>query len=156
MNTQCPSILHHCHPSRNHFDPISLGCNPLLLPKKVPAQCTEAQLSFLRGQQLSHQELSKVWKQLPAAKNKQQTLFIYAGPLKWVFSCGSTSLWTSSVLQIFCQTHSCTLTHWNKTVFISIMNGSGQILTTAGYGRVVSLFISASSPFMVQFSLEKV
>lgn len=26
MNTQCPSILHHCHPSRNHFDPISLGC----------------------------------------------------------------------------------------------------------------------------------
>lgn len=29
--------------------------NPLLLPKKIPAQCIEAQLLYLQGWQLSHQ-----------------------------------------------------------------------------------------------------
>lgn len=124
--------------------------NPLLLLKKVPAQCTEAQLLDLQGGSCITKNFRKSGNsscQLPKVNSRHFSFM----QVHWneSFLLARISLWTCYLLQIFCKTHSCNLTHWNKTVFISIRNGCGQILTIAGYGTVLSLFISASLPFMV-------
>lgn len=152
MNTQFLSILRYCHPSRNHFNPISLGC-------KIKTLCCclrRSQPSTLKHSYWIYRGSSCLTKNFHKSGNSCQLPKVNGRHFSFMqthwngsFLLAHTSLWTDSLPQISCQTHFWSLTHWNKTMLISIRNGIGKILTTAGYDRVSSLFISASLPFMV-------